>query len=140
MYLVHARLTSNRPGSLPVEVGAWLRADPQGYERLEHVAIHRRAGADRTLGLYLLADTLEQAESVAATLVRGTLARRPELDGWELAAVGAPLVTPFYELLASTGEPAPGPGPGRPEAASRRPSGRKGPGPDPSSGKPFQGG
>ncbi|MBC3843632.1 hypothetical protein GXW82_35715 [Streptacidiphilus sp. 4-A2] len=76
------RSTDRDPLELPADAGAWLLADAHPQERLEHVAVHPHARPDPVLGVYLLADGLEEAEERAAAVCRRVLTFRQELRGW----------------------------------------------------------
>ncbi len=118
MYLIHVRLRPPAPGiGLPFGLGALLRAMTLPEDRVEHVAAHPDASPYPTLGLYLMADSLAQAEERAQRLGRRWVTGVPLLQGWRLISAEAPLVVPFYDrLLSSSGL-----------------GGRFGPGPFPSS-------
>ncbi|WP_371498189.1 hypothetical protein OG871_19255 [Kitasatospora sp. NBC_00374] len=118
MYLIHALL---RPGprvaELPDTTAELIRRIAHPQDRVEHVSVHRRPGFDPVIGVYLLADRLEEAEDRTAALCRRAVEELPALRGWQPGRVGAPLVAPFYErMLAGSG-----------------PAGRNGPRPLPSS-------
>ncbi|MFJ1705435.1 hypothetical protein [Kitasatospora sp. NPDC088346] len=118
MYLIHALLQSGPgAGELPDTTADLIRRIARPQDRVEHVSVHRRTGFDPVVGVYLLADRLEEAEDRTAVLCRRAVEELPVLRGWRPGRVGAPLVAPFYErLLAGTG-----------------PAGRNGPRPLPSS-------
>lgn len=131
MYLVHAALRPPAPGiQLPPHAGELVRAlatssdsssagsDVRAWGPVEHVSAHPHALPDPTLGVYLIADSLNEAERRTEALCRHAFEEVPALWGWTLGRVGAPLVTPYYEHLLA--------------AASGR-AGRNGPGPVPSS-------
>ncbi|WP_327306125.1 hypothetical protein OG730_23720 [Streptomyces sp. NBC_01298] len=133
MYLIHAALRAPAPGvRLPSHAGELVRAladaDPTGCGPVEHVSTHPGAlpgglpgalpSALPTLGVYLIADSLGEAEGRTEALCRRAVEEVPALSGWTVGRVGVPLVTPYYEhlLLAAFG-----------------PRGHNGPGPVPSS-------
>ncbi len=122
MYLVHAVLRHPAAGAaLPPDTRELLSALVRPGDRIEHLVLHRDAVPDPVLGLFLLADSLTEAESRAAAFCRTALGSFPELLGWWADRVDVPLVTPFYDrLLAASGTPD-----------------RNGPGPFPSTGRPF---
>jgi hypothetical protein len=106
MYLIHLRLRCADGHGLPEQAGAWLRAAAAPEDGVEHVAVHAHAQPDPVLGVYLLADRLEDAEERAVAVCRRVLAARRELRGWELVEGRAPLIASFYEgLLAAPGVP-----------------------------------
>ncbi|MFI1967903.1 hypothetical protein BLA24_22150 [Streptomyces cinnamoneus] len=69
-----------------------VRSHALPRERVEHVAVHAHAEPHPVLGVYLLAERLEQAELHAAQACRRTIAHRPELAEWELATAQVPLL------------------------------------------------
>ncbi|MFJ7910758.1 hypothetical protein [Kitasatospora sp. NPDC096204] len=101
MYLIHVHLRSPDQAPLPDGVADLVRSVVTPVDRLEHVAVHSDATPHPVLGLYLLADGLADAESRAAALCGRALASAAPLHGWSVARVGAPLVSPFYELELS---------------------------------------
>ncbi|MCX4779164.1 hypothetical protein [Streptomyces sp. NBC_01264] len=126
MYLIHAALHASAPGAqLPAHAGELVRAladaDPTGCGPVEHVSTHPgvRSGArpgalsgalsgalpGPTLGVYLIADSLAEAEGRTEVLCRRAVEEVPALRGWTVGRVGVPLVTPYYEhlLLAASG-------------------------------------
>ncbi|MCX4526470.1 MULTISPECIES: hypothetical protein [unclassified Streptomyces] len=109
MYLVHAGLRASAPGAqFPVAAAELIRsvADADGLPA-EHVSAHPHALPDPVVGVFLLADSLGEAERRAEALCRRALDVVPALRGWTLTRVGAPLVTPYYErLLLSPSGPA----------------------------------
>ncbi|WP_159394079.1 hypothetical protein [Streptomyces sp. NRRL S-495] len=122
MYLVHAALRHPAPEAvLPPDTRDLLSALVRPEDRIEHLVLHRDAVPDPVLGLFLLTDSLAEAERRAAAFCRTALESFPELLGWRADRVAVPLVTPFYDrLLAASGSPD-----------------RNGPGPFPSTGQAF---
>lgn len=123
MYLVHATLRAPAPGTqLPLHAGELVRAladaGSPACGPVEHVSAHPHALPHPTLGVYLLADSLEEAERRTEALCRRAFEEVPALWGWTVGRIGAPLVTPYYEHLL---------------AAASGLAGRNGPGPLPSS-------
>ncbi|MFG2714782.1 hypothetical protein ACGFX2_30135 [Streptomyces goshikiensis] len=107
MYLVHAGLRASAPDAqLPDTTADLIRsvADADGTPA-EHVSAHPHALPDPVVGVFLVADSLSEAERRTESLCRRALAVVPALRGWKLTRVGAPLVTPYYEqlLLSSSG-------------------------------------
>ncbi|MGK4580141.1 hypothetical protein [Kitasatospora sp. HPMI-4] len=116
MYLVHADLRAPHPDmALPQDIGPLIHAVAMQHEQIEHISVHRTSGPEPVLGVYLIADHLDAAEAVVATLCRRAIDTVPALRGWSTPRVGAPLVTPFYERLLSSsglaGRISPGPVP-----------------------------
>ncbi|MGW0771828.1 hypothetical protein [Streptomyces sp. NPDC002676] len=100
MYLIHIRLRADSKSSiLPVDIGDLVRAAARPEEHVEHVVTHPRAQPHQVLGVYLLAERLEDAEARATALCRRALESVSALRGWELVGAEAPLVAPFYERL-----------------------------------------
>ncbi|MFD6179914.1 hypothetical protein [Streptomyces goshikiensis] len=107
MYLVHAGFRASAPGArLPAAAADLIRslADADGLSA-EHVSAHPHALPDPVVGVFLVADSLSEAERRTETLCRRALDVVPALRGWTLTRVGAPLVAPYYErlLLSSSG-------------------------------------
>jgi hypothetical protein len=122
MYLVHLHLRraddagrSERRGrddcaELPPQTGSWVRAAARWGDGVEHVALHAQARPGPVLGVYLLADCLDDAEKSAARVCGRTLAARPELRCWSLVNGRTVLSTAYYEgLLDDSGPPGEGP-------------------------------
>ncbi|MEU8775011.1 hypothetical protein [Streptomyces sp. NPDC048606] len=126
MYLVHvgvrapfgaARLAPDVAGS----IRALAEADEDGP--VEHVSAHPYALPDPVVGVYVLADTLGEAERRTEALCRRAVRDVRALRGWHVTGVGVPLLAPYLAELARA---VPGAG------------GRIGPGPFPSTRKPFR--
>ncbi|WP_238783725.1 hypothetical protein [Streptomyces monomycini] len=66
-------------------------------ERIEHVEVHD--GPPLTIGLFLAAESIEQAERTAYAVVRRALDRHPGLAQAKVVSCLTPLVAPFYEGL-----------------------------------------
>ncbi|MFC1410940.1 hypothetical protein ACEZCY_15500 [Streptacidiphilus sp. N1-12] len=113
MYLIHLQLGSPGLCDLPEQTAAWVYSAAGSDEGVEHVSLHADARPCPVLGMYLLAESLEQAEARAAAVCRRALAVRPELRGWVLGEVRAPLVAPFYEALLDVNPGRDGSGQGR---------------------------
>ncbi|MFF2954188.1 hypothetical protein ACFVVU_22955 [Kitasatospora sp. NPDC057965] len=115
MYLIHARIQPPGPApgpDAPLGPGAAraLLAAALPQERIEHVVVHPADGDDGcdcvVLGVFLLAERLEDAECTVAAFCRRTAEVLPALRGWTLSSVNAPLVAPFYERLLDGSGPA----------------------------------
>ncbi|MDJ0380423.1 hypothetical protein [Streptomyces sp. G-G2] len=118
MYLIHAGLRApSADDQLPPLTAEFIRVLAGADGPVEHVSVHRHAQPDPVVGVYVLTDSLDEAELHTEELLRRALDDVPALRGWSVTRVGAPLVAPFYEnlLLSSSG-----------------PAGRNGPGPLPS--------
>ncbi|MEV4439618.1 hypothetical protein AB0K09_11430 [Streptomyces sp. NPDC049577] len=102
MYLVHASLRGPRRAEFPVHAGALVLSQADPLDRIEHVVTHAHAVPHPVLGLYVLAERLEDAEARAAGVCRRAVERCPELSGWELVSAQVPLLT-LYEDLPSSG-------------------------------------
>lgn len=102
MYLVHVHMRRPAGAPVPEGIGAWVGAmATPGH--VEHVAVHATTLAYPVLGVYLLADGLEEAEELALAACRRALADRPELTGWEVVEGFVPLLAPVYDALADRG-------------------------------------
>ncbi|MEU2505747.1 hypothetical protein ABZ621_13630 [Streptomyces sp. NPDC007863] len=64
---------------------------------VEHVTIHHATLGDPVLGIFLLADRLEEAEHVASAACSRMLADKTELAGWTLIEAYVPLLAPVYD-------------------------------------------
>ncbi|MBV6698587.1 hypothetical protein [Kitasatospora aureofaciens] len=114
MYLVHAALRPLSPGlQLPLGARDLLLAAVRPDDRIEHLVVHSDATPGPALGVYLLADSLAEAEARTAAFCGRVLAAVPQLAGWRTERAAVPLVAPFYErLLSASGAPGRnGPGP-----------------------------
>ncbi|MEV7024828.1 hypothetical protein [Kitasatospora sp. NPDC093558] len=104
MYLVHVSLHRAPGAELPEETADWVRAAARPDERVEHVVAHPRAVPAPVVGIFLLADRLEDAEALALLVYRRAMAQRPGLAGWLPLHARVPLLAPYYErLLADPG-------------------------------------
>ncbi|WP_157537952.1 hypothetical protein [Kitasatospora azatica] len=105
MHLVHVELHPPVPGLLlPPGIATLIRTAAVPHDQVEHVVVHRPALGAQVLGVFLVAERLEEAEARAEALCRRLLTELGELGGWALGRVGVPLIAPFYELLlAETG-------------------------------------
>ncbi|MEU9075899.1 hypothetical protein ACFYUY_19445 [Kitasatospora sp. NPDC004745] len=100
MYLVHAVLRPVSPGlALPSDARELLRGEVWPEDRIEHLVVHPHPGADPVLGVYLLADRLEDAEARTDRFCHRALTALPQFAGWRAARGAAPLLAPFYERL-----------------------------------------
>lgn len=97
MYLVHAHLELPDGAQLPGHIRDLVRSSIVPGDRVEHVAVHPRPPTRLTLGLYLLADALEEAEERAVGVCARLLGDVPELAGTRLTGVGVPLLPLAFE-------------------------------------------
>jgi hypothetical protein len=103
-YLNHAaRRPPYASAELPPNPDVLLRSLAAPAEPVEHVSVHPDAAPDPVVGVFVLADRLEDAERRAATLCRRAVDTTAELRGWTYRRVGAPPVVPFYERLLPHG-------------------------------------
>jgi hypothetical protein len=117
MYLVHLHLRptgSSPPRVLPGRIASGLRAAARAEDGVEHVAVHEDARPYPVLGVYVVADRLEEAEASATRVWDRALASCPDLGGWALAEARTPLIAPFYEVVyGESSEEPPAPPQGR---------------------------
>ncbi|MEU1816298.1 hypothetical protein ABZ543_14035 [Streptomyces roseifaciens] len=93
MYLVHVGLRRpRRTTELPAEIGELVLSRALPRERIEHISVHPHARPHPVLGVYLLADRLEEAEAHAEQACRRAIARCPQLAWWELVDAQVPLL------------------------------------------------
>ncbi|MFC8920954.1 hypothetical protein ACFT5C_35055, partial [Streptomyces sp. NPDC057116] len=102
MRLVHVRLNGTNVPIGP-DFPSFLMSCAVEGDRLEYATVHE--GPSPTLGLFLSAESVEQAERAAHAVVRRALGRRPELAHVEVVSARTPLVTAFYERLLTTSLP-----------------------------------
>lgn len=110
MYLVHLHLrpTGSSPSRvLPDRIGTRFRAAARAEDGVEHVVVHGDARPYPVLGVYVVADRLEDAEANAARVWERAVQASPELGGWGLAEARTPLIASFYEEDSTRGSPAP---------------------------------
>ncbi|MFE4974319.1 hypothetical protein ACFRAR_19690 [Kitasatospora sp. NPDC056651] len=133
MYLVHTALRPDAPGRvLPYGARDLLLAAARPEDGVEHLAVHRGAVPHPVLGVFLVADSLAEAERRAAAFCCHALAVEPQFTGWSLAGIAVPLIAPYYERLLS--EPSEPSGPAEPDGPADPfgpdgPTGPSGPGP-----------
>jgi hypothetical protein len=92
MYLVHAHLELPVGRRLPPDIEAVVRSAIAPEDRVEHVAVHPRSPSALTLGIYLLAGMLEEAEERAVRVCDRLLRDVPQLDTARLTGAGVPLL------------------------------------------------
>ncbi|MFF5185284.1 hypothetical protein ACFY30_16105 [Streptomyces sp. NPDC000345] len=92
MYLVHAHLELPSGERLPPDIRAVVRSSIIPGDRVEHVAVHPRSASALTLGFYLLAGVLEEAEERAVRVCDRLRRDVPQLATARLTGAGAPLL------------------------------------------------
>ncbi|BBC34922.1 hypothetical protein SGFS_062160 [Streptomyces graminofaciens] len=97
MYLVHAHLELPSAGQLPCGAKDMIRAAAEADDRVEHVSVHPRSPSRLTLGIYLLAACLEEAEQRAARVSRRLSRDVPVLRGARLLDAAVPLMPLAFE-------------------------------------------
>ncbi|MGW2542923.1 hypothetical protein ACWC5I_19145 [Kitasatospora sp. NPDC001574] len=111
MYLVHVSLQAPAgPAELPDDARELLLAAAE--EGIEHVSVHAGAVPHPVLGVFVLADRLEDAEQRAEAFCRRAVAVSPRLTGWRVQCGQVPLVAAFHERLPADPGPAGRNGPG----------------------------
>ncbi|MCL6675028.1 MULTISPECIES: hypothetical protein [Streptomyces] len=97
MYLVHVYLRSHPRGCvLPDWTAAAVARCGAEVDGFEHVSVHPAPASAPTVGIFLRASSLEEAETAAESLWRRTCAAQPLLGGWELRSAEVPLIAPEY--------------------------------------------
>ncbi|MET9803748.1 hypothetical protein [Streptomyces sp. NPDC006368] len=119
MYLVHAHLELPFGRELPYDVRNLLKSALRPDDEVEHLAVHPRSPSWLTLGCYLLAHRLEEAEARTARVCRRLVDEVPALGGARLLDVGVPLL-PFLPAAVG-GEALPGHIGPRPVRSTRKP-------------------
>lgn len=92
MYLVHAQLALPSGDQVPPDIRDVVRTAITADDRVEHVAVHPRSASALTLGFYVLADVLEEAEERAVRVCDRLLREVPQLATARLTGVGVPLM------------------------------------------------
>ncbi|MER6392845.1 hypothetical protein ABT236_30850 [Streptomyces sp. NPDC001523] len=93
MYLVHARLRPPaRGGEAPSHLRSLVYAFARPEDAVEHVSVHVDAAPGPVLGLFVLADSLAQAEANAEAVCARLLSGHPALMGWTLVHAEVPLL------------------------------------------------
>ncbi|MGW1259832.1 hypothetical protein ACWD5Q_32835 [Streptomyces sp. NPDC002513] len=92
MYLIHARLG---PASvkLPESTVRLINENTDPADGLEHVSINLET---MTIGLFIAAPTVLEAERVGETICRRVLDRSPEFTGLVLVSCQATLVPDYF--------------------------------------------
>lgn len=97
MYLVHTHLQLPPDTELPQDIGPLVRSSIVPADGVEHVAVHPRSPTRLTLGVYVLADGLEEAEERAVRLCERLLREVPRLATARLTGAGVPLLPLAFE-------------------------------------------
>ncbi|UQX02338.1 hypothetical protein [Streptomyces sp. RerS4] len=102
MHLVHVTVrTCSFGAQLPSEAPGLIfdlaESDEDGP--VEHVTAHPHALPDPVVGVYVLADSLAEAERRTEALCRRAFQDVRALRDWRVTRVGVPLLTPYYEQL-----------------------------------------
>ncbi|KUM80118.1 hypothetical protein [Streptomyces curacoi] len=97
MYLVHAHLELPPGDHLPPDVRELVRSSIVPSDHVEHVAVHPRSPSRLTLGFYLLADRLGEAEERAVRVCGRLLCEVPQLATARLTGAGVPLMPLAFE-------------------------------------------
>ncbi|WP_229877952.1 hypothetical protein [Streptomyces bluensis] len=97
VYLVHAHLEFPPGDRLPPDVRELVRSSIVPNDHVEHVAVHPRSPSRLTLGFYLLADRLGEAEERAVRVCGRLLCDVPQLAAARLTGAGVPLMPLAFE-------------------------------------------
>ncbi|MFF3446965.1 hypothetical protein ACFYXJ_07485 [Streptomyces sp. NPDC002667] len=97
MYLVHTYLELPSGGELPCNIRTLVRSAIIPRDGVEHVAVHTVSSCELTLGFYLLAGALEEAEERAVRATRRLLRAVPELATARPTGAGVPLIPLAFE-------------------------------------------
>ncbi|WP_405915967.1 hypothetical protein [Streptomyces sp. NBC_00728] len=100
MYLVHTHLELSSGEELPQNIRALVRSAIVTRDRVEHVAVHPAPPSELTLGFYLLAGVLEEAEARSVRVCRRLLRDVPQLATARLTGAGVPLMPSAFEPRA----------------------------------------
>ncbi|MFF9853756.1 hypothetical protein [Streptomyces litmocidini] len=110
MYLIHVQLAAPADALIPDGIGAEALRLALPEERVEHVCLHPKGPRGPVLGVYLLAESLAEAEERAAVLCERLLAHHPGLAGWSPRRAEAAFLAPLgHGLLGPPGRPTGGP-------------------------------
>ncbi|MFF8379652.1 hypothetical protein ACF07V_26385 [Streptomyces sp. NPDC015661] len=110
MYLIHAQLASPAGMLMPCDAAAKALRLARPEEGVEHVSAHANGPRGPVLGVYLLADSLAQAEARTAALCERLLTRHPGFTGWSLRRAEAAFLAPLgHGLLGPPARPTGGP-------------------------------
>jgi hypothetical protein len=92
VYLIHARL-GPASGQLPESAVRLINENTDPADGLEHVSINLDT---MTIGLFIAAPTVLEAESTGEIICRRVLDRRPEFTGLVLVSCQATLVPDYF--------------------------------------------
>jgi|SRR5690349_2280416 hypothetical protein len=96
VYLVHTQLLARKAEPcIPLNLADLLRALARPADVVEHVVVHPLPENGVTVGIYLLAEGLMEAEQTAARLCRRAVAEVGPLPGWQVGRSEAPLLAPY---------------------------------------------
>ncbi|MGV9878488.1 hypothetical protein [Streptomyces sp. NPDC003006] len=104
MQLVHARVRLAVDPPEPERLRAIFRSHARRHEGIQHISIHPDADRKLTVGVYVTADSVCEAEDTARVFVTRTLECEYALRGARVAACSAALVPQFYDGLCGTGD------------------------------------
>ncbi|GGU81759.1 hypothetical protein GCM10010260_12800 [Streptomyces filipinensis] len=99
MYLVHARLESDEHTEIPAGTVDLLTRSATPDDQLEHVVMHTHGDPGPVLGFFILAQSLEEAEGVAASLCQRVLDENAELHRFRIASCNATAPWSYYERI-----------------------------------------
>ncbi|MFD8615453.1 hypothetical protein ACFV09_42345 [Streptomyces sp. NPDC059631] len=97
MYLVHTYLELPPGDELPCNIRTLVRSAIIPRDGVEHLAVHTVSSLELTLGFYLLAEALEEAEERAVRATRRLLRTVPELATARPTGAGVPLIPLAFE-------------------------------------------
>ncbi|MEU6278605.1 hypothetical protein ABZ871_40395 [Streptomyces populi] len=97
MHLVHIYLELPPGEELPQNIRTLVRSAITPRDHVEHVAVHPVSPSELTLGFYLLADALEDAEERAVRTARRLLSSVPQLATARPTGAGVPLMPLAFE-------------------------------------------
>ncbi|MEU0228672.1 hypothetical protein ABZ177_30615 [Streptomyces sp. NPDC006284] len=97
MHLVHVHLRLPRHAQLPSGAREMMRAAIRTDDLVEHLAVHAGPARRLTLGFFLVADLLEEAETRAVHVSLRLSREVPALDGAQLLDAGVPLMELAFE-------------------------------------------
>ncbi|MFF4152536.1 hypothetical protein ACFYZU_20170 [Streptomyces sp. NPDC001651] len=97
MYLVHVHLRAHPRGhTLPDWTAAAVAGRGAEFTGFEHVSVHRNPASGPTVGIFLRARSLEEAEAAAERLWRRSCSAHPSLRDWEFRSAEVPLIALEY--------------------------------------------